>query len=207
MGDDEREIAAAAAERDLAAGDDVEILDIEAVEEDGTAGAEPAWAPAPGAGEAETAEPEAELAELKTRHLRLLADFDNYRKRSEREREELGRYALAEPVRDLLPVVDNLARALAASGQLDDLRRGVEMTARQLAEVLRRYGVEEVAAVGRPFDPHVHEAMVQVESDDVDEPTVVEELQRGFLLRGRLLRPALVKVAVPRDRSGAGEGA
>lgn len=205
MEDDERESAAAAAEGDFA-GDDVEILDIEAVEEEGPAGAEPLLPGAPETVAAEAAGPEAELADLKARHLRLLADFDNYRKRSEREREDLARYALAEPVRDLLPVVDNLARALAASGQLEDLRRGVEMTERQLSEVLRRYGVEEVPAVGRPFDPHLHEAMAQVESDEVKEPTVVEVLQRGFLLRGRLLRPALVRVAVPRDEFGSGEG-
>ena len=210
MGDDERELAAGAGESEPFGGDDVEILDIEAVEEEGGAGADIADfaaappAAAPEKGEPEEGEPTAELAELKNRHLRLLADFDNYRKRSDREREELSRFALAEPVRDLLPVVDNLSRALAASGQLEDLRRGIEMTARQLTEVLKRWGVEEVPAVGHPFDPRMHEAVMRVESDDVDEPTVVEEFQRGFLLRGRLLRPAMVKVAVGREAEGPG---
>lgn len=205
MGDDERELAAGAGESEPFAGDDVEILDIEAVEEEGGAGADIAdFAAAPPAAAPEEGEPTAELAELKNRHLRLLADFDNYRKRSDREREELARFALAEPVRDLLPVVDNLSRALAASGQLEDLRRGIEMTARQLTEVLKRWGVEEVPAVGHPFDPRMHEAVMRVESADVDEPTVVEEFQRGFLLRGRLLRPAMVKVAVGREAGGPG---
>lgn len=204
MEEEERE--SAAAERGLAEGDDVEILDIEAVEDEGPGGAEALEAGAAPAGAAGEPTPGAELAEIRDRYLRLLADFDNYRKRAERERGELGRFALAEPVRDLLPVVDNLARALAASGPVEDLRRGVEMTARQLAEVLRRYGVEEITAVGRPFDPHVHEAMATVESDEVDEPTVIEELQRGYLLRGRLLRPALVRVAIPPEHGGAGEG-
>lgn len=205
MGDDERELAAGAGESEPLGGDDVEILDIEAVEEEGGAGADIAdFAAAPVAAAPEEGEPTAELAELKNRHLRLLADFDNYRKRSDREREELSRFALAEPVRDLLPVVDNLSRALAASGQLEDLRRGVEMTARQLTEVLKRWGVEEVPAVGHPFDPRMHEAVTRVESDDVDEPTVVEEFQRGFLLRGRLLRPAMVRVAVAREAEGPG---
>jgi molecular chaperone GrpE len=143
-----------------------------------------------------------ELAELRDRHLRLLADFDNFRKRAERELEERTRYVLAEPIRDLLPVLDNLERALAAQGSEGDLIRGVEMIARQFLDVLRRFGVEPVPAVGARFDPRRHEAVMSVESAAVAEPTVVEELQRGYLLRDRLLRPALVKVAVPAEGAG-----
>lgn len=184
---------------------DVEILGFEAVDEEGRASGE--WAVAgeapAGAPDEEAAEKAVpagagpELAELRDRHLRLLADFDNFRKRAERELEERTRYVLAEPIRELLPVLDNLERALTAQGSEGDLRRGVEMTARQFLEVLRRFGVEAVPAVGEPFDPRRHEAMMRVESAEVTAPTVVEELQRGYVLRDRLLRPALVKVAVP----------
>ena len=139
----------------------------------------------------------AELAELRERHLRLRADFENYRKRMDREREERSRRALIEPLRDLLPVVDNLERALAAPGTSDDLRHGVEMIVRQFIDTLRRFGVEEIAAVGLPFDPQFHEAVAREERADVEVPTVIAELQKGFLLNDRLLRPAMVRVAVP----------
>lgn len=190
--------------RDAGEGD-VEILGFEAVDEEGRPSGE--WA-VPDAEEssrsaaadepsAEPADPTVEAAELRDRHLRLLADFDNFRKRAERELEERTRYVLAEPIRELLPVLDNLERALAAQGAESDLIRGVEMTARQFVDVLRRFGVEPVPAVGARFDPRRHEAVMSIESPDVAEPTVVEELQRGYVLRDRLLRPALVRVAVP----------
>jgi molecular chaperone GrpE len=198
---------------------DVEILGFEAVDEEGRASGEwvvPEAPPVAAGGEAD-AQPAtvvgvgAELAELRDRHLRLLADFDNFRKRAERELEERTRYVLAEPIRELLPVLDNLERALSAQGSEGDLIRGVEMIARQFLDVLRRFGVEQVPAVGAPFDPRRHEAVMRVESPEVAEPTVVEELQRGYLLRDRLLRPALVKVAVPGEGAAppvpAGDGA
>jgi molecular chaperone GrpE len=184
---------------------DVEILGFEAVDEEGRASGEwsvPESVPAAARDEAETeaAAPAGagpELAELRDRHLRLLADFDNFRKRAERELEDRTRYVLAEPIRELLPVLDNLERALTAQGAEGDLIRGVEMIARQFLDVLRRFGVEPVPAVGALFDPRRHEAVMRVESPDVTAPTVVEEFQRGYLLRDRLLRPAMVKVAVP----------
>ena len=129
--------------------------------------------------------------------MRLLADFDNFRKRAGRERDDLRRLAHFDVVRDLLPVADNLERALAAQGSLDGLRRGVEMTLRQLHEGLRRLGVVEVAALGERFDPKLHEAVSHREDPTVDGPRVVAELQRGYLLHDRLLRPALVVVAAP----------
>jgi molecular chaperone GrpE len=146
-----------------------------------------------------------EIADLRDRSMRTLADFDNFRKRSERERQEARRFAVAEPLRDLLGVVDNLERALAAGGSADDLKTGVALTLRQMQEALRRHGVTEVAAAGAPFDPAVHEAVQREERPDVAAPTVVEEFQRGYLLHDRLLRPAMVKVAVPAERS-AGNG-
>jgi molecular chaperone GrpE len=140
-----------------------------------------------------------EIADLRDRSVRTLADFDNYRKRSERERRDAVRYAAAAPLGDLLEVVDNLERALAAGGAADDLKLGVEMTLRQLEEVLRRHGVESVPASGVRFDPAHHEAVSRLEDPDVEAPTVVEELQRGYRLHDRLLRPARVVVAVPPD--------
>ncbi len=145
---------------------------------------------------------EALLAAERERSLRLRADFDNYRKRTDRERGEIERKALVEAMRELLPVVDNLERALSAEnaqGEAGDLRKGVEMTLRQFQELLKRYGLSAIPALGERFDPSVHEAVFQEESDSVTTPTVAMELQRGYLLNDRLLRPSLVKVSVPRE--------
>ena len=146
---------------------------------------------------------EQELADLRDRSIRTLADFDNYRKRAERERQDLKRYAWMEPMRDFLEVVDNLERAAAAAGSAQDLQQGVEMILRQLDEVLRRHGVVAIESQGLPFDPALHEAVSRQESAAVSEPTVAEELQKGYRLHERLLRPARVVVAVPVE-DGAG---
>jgi molecular chaperone GrpE len=162
----------------------------------------PAAASGPAAGlpSGDAARLTAELEEQRGRHLRLRADFENFRKRVEREREESARRALAEPIRDLLPVVDNLERALAAGGEGEELRGGVELILRQLVDVLRRFGIAEIPALGLAFDPRVHEAVARVEDPAVAAPTVIGELQRGYWLNDRLLRPALVRVAVPADQ-------
>lgn len=151
--------------------------------------------------EDEVAELRREIADLRDRSVRTLADFDNYRKRSERERRDVVRYAASAPLGDLLEVVDNLERALAAGGSADDLKLGVEMTLRQLEDVLRRHGIEGVPAAGQRFDPAYHEAVSRLVDPDVEAPTVVEELQRGYRLHDRLLRPARVVVAVPEDEA------
>ena len=130
---------------------------------------------------------------------RTLADFDNFRKRAERDRQEQKRYALFDPLREFLTVTDNLDLALSAQGPAEDLKRGVEMIHRQMIELLRRFGVTEVSAVGQPFDPTVHEAVAREESAEVKSPTVSAELRRGYKLHERLLRPAMVKVAVPAE--------
>src|SRR5262245_9566037 len=153
-----------------------------------------------------------EIADLRDRSMRTLADFDNFRKRSERERQELRRYALLEPLRELLAVADNLDLALSAQGSADDLKRGVEMIQRQMRELLRRFGVTEVTAVGQPFDPTLHEAVSREESAEVKAPTVAAELRRGYRMHDRVLRPAIVKVAVPSETpaptaADGGEGA
>jgi len=140
-----------------------------------------------------------EATDLRDRLTRTLADFDNFRKRAERDRQEQKRYALFDPLREFLTVADNLDLALSAQGPAEDLKRGVEMIHRQMIELLRRFGVTEVTAVGQPFDPTGHEAVAREESAEVKSPTVAAELRRGYKLHDRLLRPAMVKVAVPAE--------
>ncbi len=153
---------------------------------------------------AENARLKREVAEFRDRSVRTLADFDNFRKRNERERDEIRRYAATEAIREFVGVVDNLERALGAGGSADDLKKGVELIARQMQEALRRVGVQEVVAEGAPFDPAVHEAVSREESSSVTTPTVIAALQRGYRLHDRLLRPAMVRVAVPVEKSMAG---
>jgi molecular chaperone GrpE len=134
---------------------------------------------------------------------RRQADFDNFRKRTERERSETYNRALGEVVRRLLPVIDNLQRALEAERTLENVEskefrhflHGVELINRQLGGVLESLGVEVVPTVGELFDPHVHEAVATEETDEVEPDTIVQEMQRGYRLGDKLLRPAMVKVA------------
>lgn len=151
----------------------------------------------------ETAKLRQEATDLRDRLTRTLADFDNFRKRAERERQEQRRFALLEVLREFLTVADNLDLALSAQGPAEDLKRGVEMIYRQMTELLRRSGATEVPAVGQPFDPTVHEAVSREESTEVKVPTVSAELRRGYKLHDRLLRPAMVKVAVPAEAAAA----
>ena len=139
----------------------------------------------------------AQVAEAQERAARTLADFENYRKRNAREREEMLRFAASESLREFLDVVDNLERALSAGGSVDDLKMGVGMIHRQMIDLMRRSGVEPIAAVGEIFDPARHEAVSRQEDPDVEQATVATELQTGYSLHGRLLRPAKVTVAVP----------
>jgi molecular chaperone GrpE len=156
--------------------------------------------------ELETAKLRREIADLRDRSMRTLADFDNFRKRAERERQESRKYALLEPLRDFVEVVDNLGLALSASGSADDLKRGVEMIHRQMQDLLRRHGVKEIEALNQTFDPALHEAVSREEDPTVTKATVVGELRRGYLLHDRLLRPSMVKVAVPSETKPAVEG-
>jgi molecular chaperone GrpE len=144
-----------------------------------------------------------ERQEFNERLARRQAEFDNFRKRTERERSETYQRALAEVVRRLLPVLDNLQRALDAerlvqvkeSAEFRHFLEGVELINRQLGGVLESLGVEAVATVGELFDPHVHEAVATEETDAVDPDTITQEMQRGYRLGDKLLRPAMVKVA------------
>lgn len=156
--------------------------------------------------EEETSKLRREIADLRDRSMRTLADFDNFRKRAERERQESRKYALLEPLRDFIEIVDNLGLALSASGSTDDLKRGVEMIHRQMQDLLRRHGVKEIEALNQPFDPALHEAVSREEDPTVQKATVVGELRRGYLLHDRLLRPSMVKVAVPSETKPAVEG-
>ncbi|HEV7786674.1 MAG TPA: nucleotide exchange factor GrpE [Thermoanaerobaculia bacterium] len=171
------------------------MRDAVAAVEAGSSSGNPA-APGPAASE-EVERLRREIADLKDRSVRTLADFDNFRKRSQRESQEFKKYALLEPMRDFLTVIDNLDLALSAQGSAEDLKLGVEMIHRQMQELLRRFGATEVPAVGQPFDPTLHEAVAREESPEVKAPTVVAELRRGYRMHDRLLRPSMVKVAVP----------
>jgi molecular chaperone GrpE len=140
----------------------------------------------------------AERDDLKDRLLRMTAEFDNYRKRVERERRELSEAAAADLIRDLLPIIDDLERAIAAAaGTTSDsaLVKGIELTHRQLIEQLKRRGVESVSSVGQMFNPEMHEAVGSVPANGRPEGEVVAEFRKGYRAGGRLLRPAMVQVA------------
>jgi molecular chaperone GrpE len=134
---------------------------------------------------------------LQDRLLRTAAEFDNYRKRVERERRDQADYAMADALADLLPIMDNLELALAAmrAEGAAPYRKGVELIHQQMADLLRKRGVRPVEAVGTDFDPNFHQAVVQEVSPTHREGEVMEELRRGYMLGDRLLRPAMVKVA------------
>jgi molecular chaperone GrpE len=152
-----------------------------------------------------TPEPEEAVAALEDRLLRLRAEFENYRKRTQREAEDMRNRAGERLVRELLPVIDNLDRALnETSGADDAFREGVELIQRQLWEVLSRAGLEPIDAMGAPFDPAFHEAVTRDETSDAPPNTVTDEVQKGYLFQGRLLRPAMVRVAYQSTASHAG---
>ena len=152
-----------------------------------------------------------EAAEARDRYVRTLAEFDNYRRRTGREREEWRRQAQEELLREVLPVLDNFDRALAApptAGTDQAFRTGVELIHRNFLAALERLGVRPFVAVGEPFDPTRHEAVGRAERRDVADQTVVSEALRGYLLQDRVLRPAQVVVAVhPAPAPAGGEGA
>ena len=132
---------------------------------------------------------------LQDRLLRTAAEFDNYRKRVDRERRDVAENIAADVVGELLPIIDNLERALAAASDTDPLRKGVELILKQMVDVLRKRGVKPIEALGADFDPNFHQAVIHEPSSEHREGEVMEELQRGYLIGERLLRPAMVKVA------------
>ena len=142
------------------------------------------------------AQAEPGVAEWRDRYLRTLADFDNYRKRADREKQDFFKYALAGTLRDLLPVLDNFERAVDHAEEGDEFHRGVALIYKQLFDVLTKHGVRVIDEANVRFDPNIHEAVVREENASVPSHTVVQVLQKGYFLHDRLLRPAMVKVAV-----------
>jgi molecular chaperone GrpE len=158
--------------------------------------------------EAKIAELESAAAEAKDRHLRLAADFDNFKKRARQEQLETIQHASAELIGRLLPALDDLHKALQnkPAGTDESWLKGVELSVRKLEEALGAHGLEPIEAVGARFDPKLHEAIGHEESADHPEDTVVSELRRGYRIRDRVVRPALVKVSrLPALPSAKGE--
>jgi molecular chaperone GrpE len=143
-----------------------------------------------------------EKAELTDRLLRRQADFENFRRRVERERAEFLEFAGMESVRAMLPVVDDFERALKVECADKEYARGMELIFQRLSETLKKLGLEPIEAAGQPFDPNHHHAVETVETADAPDHTVLEEYQRGYNFRGRLLRAAMVKVAVEPKSGG-----
>ncbi len=132
------------------------------------------------------------------KYLRTQADFDNFRRRSRLEKEDFAKYASAKLIEQLLPIVDNFERALGVSRDSKDndaLIKGVDMIFRQLDQVLVGEGLTPIQAVGQPFNPEYHQAIMQVESEDHEEGIVLEEIQKGYILKDKVLRPSMVKVS------------
>lgn len=151
--------------------------------------------------EEEAQEPTAEeklqqtIREQEDKYLRLLAEYDNYRKRSQKEKENAWTTAKADTIKELLPVYDNLERALKQETADEAYAKGVQMTMQQLKTVLEKLGVEEIPAQGEPFDPNVHNAVMHMEDDTLGENIVAEVFQAGFKMGEKIIRHAMVKVA------------
>ncbi len=140
-----------------------------------------------------------ENEELKDKLVRLMADFDNYKKRATKEKSDVIQFGNEGLLKDLLPIIDNIERLLTYSygeGNWKSFQEGIELLLTEVSRTLAKYGVEPIEALGKPFDPNLHQAMQRAETDEAEADTVVEVYQKGYLYRGRLLRPALVVVAV-----------
>jgi len=180
--------------------DDLESQDAEAKSE----GLEPVPEPAV---EEEAEQLKTELDHVRDIYLRKLAEFDNFRKRVEREREDIRLAGVEEIVRELLPVLDNFERALQhAEDDSGAFQQGVEMIAKQLWDTLERRGVKELNPVGKPFDPELHEAVQRVEDGQHPPGTVAWVMLKGYIMGDRLVRPAMVGVAVEPTGDSTGEG-
>lgn len=140
----------------------------------------------------------AEAEETQQRFVRAQADFDNFRRRTQKEKEELAKYASMKLVTELVPVMDNFERAMATvpeGTETESFAKGFQMILRQLETVLTNEGLTPMETVGQPFNPEFHQAIMQVESDEHEEGIVVEEVQKGYMLKDKVLRPAMVKVS------------
>jgi molecular chaperone GrpE len=137
-----------------------------------------------------------EKADYYDQLLRRTAEFENFRKRAQRERSETLEYAGMEAVREMLPILDDFERALKVESAAPEYAKGMELIYQRLFGILKKIGLEPMTSEGQPFDPHVHHAVEMVSTDECEDHTVVQELQRGYNFKGRLLRPAMVRVAV-----------
>lgn len=183
-----------------------EIDEAEAAQEDAAEGSEEE-APEEAASEATAMQEEIEalkgqvekltgdLQEKKDRLLRLQADFDNFRRRSAKEREEISAVVTQNFCKDMLPLLDNFERAMAAETKdVEAFQKGVEMIFTQFQEVLKKNGLEQIEAVGQKFDPKFHQAVMRVEDPEKEDDTVAQELQKGYMVKGRVIRPSMVQV-------------
>jgi molecular chaperone GrpE len=143
-----------------------------------------------------------ECQALQEKYLRLAAEFENYKRLTQRDQRDFHRFANEQVLKELLPVVDNLERALASiktNPESDTIVQGVQLTLKQFLEILSKFGVRQISSIGSVFDPSRHQAVTRVEAKDEPENTVVEEYQKGYLLHERVLRPAMVAVAAGRE--------
>ncbi len=171
------------AEHELPAADDTEVRQAASVELPAT----------PRVSEVEKLRSERDT--LLDRLARMQAEFDNARKRAAKEQQDFRDYALADTIKALLPALDSFERALGTSHEQSEFRSGVELIYKQLQDALAKLGIRPVAAKGEQFDPRHHEAVEMVDTEDAEDHEVLEELQRGYKLKDRLLRPAMVRVA------------
>ncbi len=155
----------------------------------------PAAKPADVGAASEVEKLKAEREALLDRLARLQAEFDNARKRAVREQQEFREFAAAEVIKNFLPILDSFERALKAAADSTDFRNGIELIYRQFQDALQKIGVQPIVAMGQPFDPRVHEAIEMVDTREVPDHHVMDELQRGYKYKDRLLRPAMVRVA------------
>jgi len=150
-----------------------------------------------------------ENEELKDKFLRLMADFDNFKKRASKEKSEIIQFGNEGLLKDILPTIDNIERLLTYSYQeasWKSFQEGIELLLAEIRKTFATYGVEPIEAMGKPFDPNLHQAMQRSETEEVAANTIVEVYQKGYVYRGRLLRPSLVAVAVPPKREQESEG-
>lgn len=133
--------------------------------------------------------------DLYDKHLRLMAEFDNFKKRTQKEKEELGAFATAETVEKLLPVIDNLERAISSIEEKTTFSDGIEMVYKQLIEILGKIGVEEIESVGKEFDPNMHNAVMHIEDEEAGANIIVEEFMKGYKFKDKVIRYSMVKVA------------
>ncbi len=168
-----------------------EVLDAQTAQTEEAPAEQPAEQPADQTGrQAEAAQKEAE-----EKYLRLAAEYDNYRKRTAKEKEALWADAKVDTIKQLLPVYDNLERAMNQETSDDAFKKGVEMTMTQMKEVLEKLGVTEIPALGQPFDPNLHNAVMHIESEDFGENTISQVFQAGFQCGEKIVRFAMVQVA------------